>query len=109
MHDSKAILAKLEKFKYPLLVLMIGLLILLLPTGASGKAETATGDERMEDLLSGTENIGRTMVLTTEHGVVVICQGADDPQVRLDIIRAIGSYTGFGSDKITVLKMAENR
>ena len=46
-------------------------------------------------------------MIVSENGVVVVCRGAEDAKVRLDIIRAIGSYTGFGSDKITVLKMAD--
>ncbi len=61
----------------------------------------------MQEILSNTRGVGRAMVLISEKGVVVACTGAEDPQVKLDIIRAIGSYTGFGSDRITVLKLAD--
>ena len=74
----------LEKYKAPLLVLLLGIALMLIPTG-SGRGETA---------------------LLSENGVVVVCDGAENAAVRLDIIRAVGSYTGFGSDRITILKLA---
>ena len=100
------IVKKLETIRYPLLVLMIGLLILLLPGGK--KTETADGPEAsLCAALSDTKGVGRAEVLISEHGVVVICEGADDAAVKLDILRAVASYTGFGSDKITILRMCE--
>lgn len=38
-------------------------------------------------------------------GAVVVCQGADDPQVRLKVIDAVSKATGLGSNCISVLKM----
>ena len=38
-------------------------------------------------------------------GAVVLCQGADDANVQLSIVRAVMSATGLTSDHITVLKM----
>ena len=107
MGEKKALWAKLEKFKYPALILVVGLLLLAFPTG-SGKSETGSErDLRLQELLSQTEGVGEARVLLSENGVVVICDGAENPKIRLDIIQAVGSYTGFGSDKITILKMAD--
>lgn len=39
------------------------------------------------------------------QGAVVVCQGAGNPQVKLDVVNAVSSLTGLGSDKITVVKM----
>lgn len=39
------------------------------------------------------------------RGAIVLCQGADNAQVRLDIVEAVKSVTGLSSDHITVLKM----
>lgn len=39
------------------------------------------------------------------QGAVIVCQGADRASVKLDIIRAVSSLTGLGSDKIIVIKM----
>ena len=38
-------------------------------------------------------------------GAVVVCQGADNPTVKLSIVAAVSKITGLGTDKISVLKM----
>lgn len=105
MSEFESKIIKLEKFKYPLLILILGLFLMLLPSGASSAPEET--DETFQQLLSCSEGVGEARVIVSESGVVVVCRGADDAKVRLDIMRAIGSYTGFSSDKITVLKMAD--
>ena len=102
---------RLGRFKIPALVLLLGLLLLLAPGkgGTEQEALSRPSEERLEELLRHSAGVGEVEVLIPESGVVVLCRGAQDPQVRLDIIRAVSSYTGFGSDKIAVLKMAEKR
>lgn len=41
----------------------------------------------------------------TYLGAVVLCQGADNPAVRLAITEAVSNATGLGYHKITILKM----
>lgn len=41
----------------------------------------------------------------TYQGAIVVCEGADSPSVRLDIIQAVSKITGLGADNICVLKM----
>lgn len=105
MSELRTAAAKLEKFKYPLIVLAIGVLLLLLPSGGGDRTVRGEGDALMAEILSCSEGVGEARVLISETGVVVVCGGADDASVRLDIIRAVSSYTGFGSDKITILKL----
>ncbi len=107
MIDGKSLWTKLEKFKYPALILVIGLMLMLFSVPAEKSAEEQDRNALLQDLLSCTEGVGEAKVLISDSGVVVICRGAEDPKVRLDIIRAVTSYTGFGSDKITVLKMSD--
>jgi stage III sporulation protein AG len=38
-------------------------------------------------------------------GAVILCQGGNDPSVRLAIVEAVSRATGLGADKISVLKM----
>ena len=38
-------------------------------------------------------------------GAIVVCQGADDPNIRLAIIEAVAKVTGLKSNHISVLKM----
>lgn len=45
-------------------------------------------------------------VLPPEYqGAIVVCQGADEPVVRLAIVEAVSNATGLGTDRISVLKM----
>ena len=39
------------------------------------------------------------------QGAVIVCEGADDANVRLSVVKAVMSATGLTSDHITVLKM----
>ena len=96
---------RLQKIKYPLLILAVGLLLIFLPS-SNGKMQETSADEGLQSILNDTQGVGRCRVLISEHGVVVVCDGAFDAAVKLDILRAVGSYTGFGSDKITILRHA---
>ena len=101
------LLKKLERLKIPLLILAVGLL-LLLRSGESGKKTENDGNSDLQSILSSARGVGQARVLISENGVVIVCDGADDAAVKLDIIHAVGSYTGFRSDKITILKRMEH-
>lgn len=45
------------------------------------------------------------IVATEYRGAIVVCQGADDPNVRFAIVEAVANATGLGTDRISVLKM----
>lgn len=56
---------------------------------------------------SGTqEPVELRYVYPAYLGALVICQGAEDPGVRLAVTEAVAAVTGLGSDKITVVQMA---
>lgn len=38
-------------------------------------------------------------------GAIILCQGGDDPSIRLAVTQAVSKITGLGADKIAVLKM----
>ena len=107
MEQRKSKLEKLDKFKYPLLVLIIGVALMLVPGGKTQSPTATDADALLQQVLSCAEGVGEAKVIVSDSGVVVVCRGAENAKVRLDIIKAVGTYTGFGSDKITVLKMAE--
>ena len=118
-NDAAALVRALTKNKYVLAVLCLGLLLLLLPRRSGGGTETAgTGDplsasgipldtesQRIAGLLRQIRGVGEAEVLLSGSGAVVVCQGADQPAVRLDVTNAVAAYTGLGSDKISVIKM----
>jgi hypothetical protein len=104
--DLAGLRAALVKWKYPILILLAGLMLLLLPAAEKKQEPGAeSAQEALAQILSRTQGVGEACVLISDSGVVVACGGASNAAVRLDIIRAVGSYTGFGSDKITILKL----
>lgn len=110
----------LRNSRYVLLVLALGLLLLLLPrsaNSASAKAAAGAGDPleasgipletecaRLGELLEAIRGVGAARVLLSRSGAVVVCDGAADAQVRLDVTEAVSAYTGLGSDRIRVMQ-----
>lgn len=109
---TEKIKKQIDKYKYPLLALLLGLVIMLIPIGKSSSEPSggASADEeiRLETVLQRCEGVGETKALISENGAVIVCQGAEDPEVRLAIIKAVEAFTGFSSDRIQVLKTAQN-
>jgi len=52
----------------------------------------------------GEEAVLITQRYPTFQGAVIVCPGGDDPEVRLQLTRAVSVLTGLGSDHITVCK-----
>ncbi len=170
--------AAIKKNKFVMIVLLVGLVLILLPTGARGDkdetqaAETpdvafslAEQEKRIAQALSKIKGAGEvTVVLTlksgaeqilatdlsvsgsareegesTENstetksstvivstgssneapvtlktvypeylGALVVCQGADDPAVKYQLVKAVAGLTGLGTDKIVVSKMNDS-
>ena len=97
---------KLAKYKYPLLVFLVGMLLLIMPSGHKGSDSVNATDEekRFEHVLECSQGVGNASVLISDDGVVVVCDGADNSNVKLAILKAAEVFTGFSSDKIEILK-----
>ena len=154
----------INKYKYTIMILVIGMILLLLPTGSKEEVSssgishvqenTLSVEEQLTEILSMIEGAGKVRVMlsvaTGEEvlyqtdrdvsedekgsdkridtvtvtdsqrnetglirqinppdylGAVVVCQGADDPAVRLRVAEAVARITGLGMDKIYVVKM----
>ena len=109
----EALMERLGRWKYVLLVAAVGLALLLWPAGETPRSvqttEAGSSEEtRLEALLSAMEGVGRAQVLLSEKGAAVVCQGADSVGVRLDITEAMRCYTGLGADRIVIFKMNES-
>ena len=96
------LLKKLSKYKIPLIALMIGLLLLLIPTGKS-EMNVGTKTNELAAILEQVRGVGEADALVSENGAIIVCDGADDPEVRLNVFNAVEAYTGFSCDKIQVL------
>lgn len=69
--------------------------------GSSGQKDTVTVTD--EDR---TETGLVVQVIPPRYlGALVVCHGADDPNVRLAITEAVSSLTGLGANKITIVRM----
>ena len=143
--------------KFIFLVLGVGLVLMLLPTG---KTETeivqsmpetyVSQEEQLESVIGQIQGVGKVRILLTIAqgertlyvydedisdsqgrkeavvitdesraqsglvsqvlppvylGAVIVCQGGDQPAVRLAVVEAVGAATGLTADKISVLKM----
>jgi stage III sporulation protein AG len=165
----------LKKYKYIMVVLLVGLVLILLPTGSpaakkdadrSADMQTAFSLSQQEDriaaALSKIEGAGKVIVVLTlksseeqviardesesktsggtgdsaenstekssaavivsagssnetpvtlkyiypeYQGALIVCEGADNAAVRLQLVKAVSGLTGLGTDKISVTKM----
>lgn len=148
----------LKQYRYVVLLLMLGVLLMLLPKKQEREPEAPvsvpeSADSLEEDLariLTRIRGAGRVEVLLTEYagtetlyqtdadrtadslredtvvvsdrergesglvrqvipprymGAVVVCQGGDNPGVKLAILEAVSRATGLKSNQISVLKM----
>lgn len=89
-------------------------------TVRDGVERVFAADTSMNQSGSGWEEQSKTVVVSTGsgteevvlvqqrypafRGAVVVCQGGDDPAVRLLVTKAVSSLTGLGTDRITVCK-----
>jgi stage III sporulation protein AG len=69
------------------------------PDEYSKKTETVviSGDSGDETVVTGNSG-------PVYRGALVVCQGADNPEVRLAVTNAVAALTGLGSDRITVVR-----
>ena len=143
-----------RKYRFVVLILLIGLALMLIPFGDSPEEEVSQASQITQpditqelcQILSRIEGAGEvsvmlsihsstttvyqtddssdrqdTVIITDENrsqnglvqqviypkyrGAIIVCQGADNLQVRLNIMEAVSRITGLGMDKISVLKM----
>ena len=89
----------------------------VLLTEAQGKRtvyvfdESASTDSRRSDAVILTDGNREQKGLICQvlapvyQGAVIVCQGGDNPSVRLAVVEAVCDATGLSADKVTVLKM----
>lgn len=153
--NTRKLSAFAAKYKYVLIILLAGLVLLLLPTGSKTKTKSAqtqpvseqtqtiqAEEQRLTQLLQQINGAGQVQVLLSYRcsaerelatddageptiisagggaqeavelrtvspqylGAVVVCDGADSPQVQLAVTQAVAQFTGLSTDHITVLR-----
>lgn len=78
-------------------------------TSITTDAAERSSEERKTVILSRGSAYDEAAASAVEYpqfqGAVVVCEGADDPAVKLGVVNAVSALTGLSSSRITVLKM----
>lgn len=111
----------LAKYKYLLVVILAGLLILLWPKGA-GPPDTTEDfnlpemEQKLTAMLMSVDGAGVVEVMLTlrtdregvvyprYQGALIVCDGAGDAKTQMAVLEAVTALTGLRSDAVTVLK-----
>jgi len=102
--DKKKLKEAIERYKYPIIVIVVGIGLLLLPAKNNDDSDDAKSyEQRLEQILEESRGAGNVSAVISEHGAVIVCDGADNYEVKLNIINAVKAYTGLKSDDIQVL------
>lgn len=72
--------------------------------------DTSQSDSRQDTVLITNGNREESGLIKQVNppifqGAIVVCQGAENAQVRLAVVNAVRCVTGLSSDRISVLKM----
>lgn len=70
-------------------------------SGINERTETVT----VTDSNRNETGLVKQIVPAVYKGAIILCQGADDPSVKYNIINAVSKLIGIGSNCISVLKM----
>lgn len=152
--DKQKLIAWISRYRYVLIVVAVGLILMLLPGGSTPKQEQPQQIQETEadfatelaEILSKIKGAGKVEVMLTTAqgqetcyqtdsrgedqstvtitdsarnetglirqvnpptylGAIIVCQGGDDPGVRLAIVESVAKVTGLGADRISVMKM----
>lgn len=172
LHRVKPLGEKLKKFRYPALILILGIALMLIPFQKQKQAQSlpqtvearlpepdykTQTEQQLRQILVQMAGVGRVSVMLTLRtgtetiyqtdstlsaqtgatpsntasettvliqksgagqeavirktifpgflGALIVCEGADNPTVKLNVINAVAGITGLSSEKITVVKM----
>ena len=89
MNEFKGKAAKLEKFKYPLIVLVLGIALMLIPGKSAIIDEASDTDEPLKTVLSCTNGVGR---LSHRIAVLSWCATARKTQRSGWILSALSAH-----------------
>ena len=98
-------------------VLLLGLLLLIFGGAERGSTDSQPSEQALEERLavacSLLDSAGECEVMITYGedgevlGVLVLCEGADNVEVRSDIKSLCATLFGIGSNRVSVLKIRE--
>ena len=89
--------AQLNKFKYPLLALVLGLIIMLLPIGESSSRSISsqTDEQRLATVLQRCDGVGNVTALLSETGAVSCATARMMPRYACQLSRLLKLSRAF--------------
>ena len=66
------------------------------------------GDSRRETVVTVSQGSGQTAAVTVEEtgtqfqGALVVCDGGNNPTVKLQVLNGVAALTGLGADQISI-------
>lgn len=112
---------KLKRNDY-LIIALLGVLLLLVAIPTSSKpnkesvsynnVDTSSDEARLKNTLEQIEGVGRTAVMITRdredkvQGVLIVTEGANNPQIKERISEATSALFGIDLHKIIIVKMS---
>lgn len=92
--------------------LLLGALLIIL-SGNLGSEKSEEQENALSELCSYVDGVGRCYAEASYDSegevfaVAVMCEGADNTEVRSELYRLISSFYGIGYNRISVLKISE--
>lgn len=74
-------------------------------TNTADSSERNTDTVMITDASRNQNGLVRQVIPAVYQGAIIVCEGADNPSVRLSIVDAVSKITGLGANRICVLKM----
>lgn len=101
------------------MVFGLGLILMFIGNSSANTSDIEQGvEERIATACSGVDGVGNCSVLVyytpfasrddeqrKVESVIVICEGADSPQVRLTLTEMLSSFFGIGTNRVRIEKM----
>ena len=80
--------------------------VLLAVEGSASRELAESGEETLVISGGGTEKVVELFFMNPQYlGAVIVCEGAGNSLVQLEITQAVKAFTGLGSDRIRIIQM----
>lgn len=100
---------KLKSSKYlPIVLIVLLCLAFAMILFTNDKTNGTTEEEKLEQILSKIEGVGKLSLFISnseEKKVVVVCEGANDIRVRIDLLDAVATALAIPKQNISICEM----
>ena len=74
-------------------------------SGTAGEGNLKDETVLVSDSTRNQSGLIRKVIPPVFMGAVIVCQGGDQPTIKLAVTQAVANATGLKTDRISVLKM----